>query len=291
MSRTVKKEVFGTTKQDEEVLLFRIPNNTNDYIEVTNYGCAIRGIYVHNTKGELGNVVCGLERLKDYEASNPGTIFAGALGGALAHKVWDVADVGDNYVFFASRCGAAESGCGSAVKVGVRIMWVDLNRLVLDLFVTPQHEATMALGTQLLVDAGRGGALQIRSFCPQVVLQGRALYPVDETKYAGMVFTDAVSMGEDTFLNTSEENKPMAELADEGAGMYLSAYSTLSALRLENIGAPKGIRLIQEASGPVVLKNGESYTGRAIYGVDYLRPQFSEDGEEPDLTGAFLTSL
>lgn len=290
MSQTVKKEVFGATRRGEQALLFRIPNNTNDYIEVTNYGCTIRGIYVHNTKGALENVVCGLEGLADYEASNPGAIFGGTLGAALAHKVWDVADTGDNYVFFVSQCSAEESGCGSAVKVGARIMWVNLNRLVLDLFVTPQNETAMTLGTQLAVGGRNGAALQVRSFCPQTARPDGTLCPVEESRYAGMVFTDAASMT-DVFVSPSEEIKPMAELADPGAGLYLSAYTTLSSLRLEPCGASGGIRLIQETREPVVLRSGESFTGRAIYGVDYLRPQSPEDDEEANPMGAFLTGL
>ena len=282
MSQTIKQEVLGTTKQGQEVLLFRIPNNTNDYIEVTNYGCAICGIYVHNNQGKLENTVWGGTSLAEYEACNPGTIFAGPLGRALAHKVWDVADVGDNYVFLASQCDAGESGCSSAVKVGARIMWVNLNRLVIDLFLTPGQGTQLTFGTQLLVDADKHAPLQVRSFCPQVSVAGAAPIPTEESPYAAMVFSDAAGM-KDTFLSTSEEIKPMAELAVPGEGLFLSAYTTLSALRLETCDQPKAVRLVQETDQPVPLGGGVSFTARAIYGVDYLRPQPASEEEEVDI--------
>ena len=269
------------TKQGQEVLLFRIPNNTNDYIEVTNYGCAIRGIYVHNNDGVLENVAWGGKALAEYENGNPGTIFAGELGKALAHKVWDVVDEGENYVFMASQCQAGEGGCSSAVKVGCHIMWVNLNRLVIDLFVTPEDGTQLPLSTQLLVDAGKYQSLKVRSFCPQVLEQGGMLRPVNETAYADMCFTGAAGI-KDTFISTSEEIKPMAELADEGEGMYLSAYTTLSALRVEEDKDCGALRLVQGASSPVALGGGVSFTARAIYGVDYLRPQPASE-EEVDI--------
>lgn len=282
MSQTVKKEVFGTTEQGQEVLLFRIPNNTNDYIEVTNYGCSIRGIYVHNNQGVIQNVTWGGKSLSEYEKTNPSTIFSGKLGAALAHKVWDVVDVGENYVFMASQCGADEAGLPSAVKVGCHMMWVNLNRLVIDLFVTPAKAVELPLSTQILVDADKFKDLKIRSFCPQVMAPGKEPCPVGETKYADMQFSD-VDGAADTFVSGHEEIKPMAELADMEAGMYLSAYTTLSALRLEKEAASGAVRLVQEACQPVALGGGVSFTARAIYGVDYLRPQPASEEEEVDI--------
>ena len=74
----------------------------------------------------------------------------------------------------------------------------------------------------------------------------------------------------------------MAELADEGEGMYLSAYTTLSALRVEEDKDCGALRLVQGASSPVALGGGVSFTARAIYGVDYLRPQPASE-EEVDI--------
>lgn len=273
------------------MLLFRIPNNTNDYIEVTNYGCSVRGIYVHNNDGVLENVVWGGKSLAEYQNANPGTIFAGELGRTLAHKVWDVVDVGENYVFMASQCPAGECGCSSAVKVGCHIMWVNLNRLVIDLFVTPEKGTELPLSTQLLVDTEKYKALQVRSFCPQVMEQGGTLRPVSETPYADLRFTRAGGI-KDTFISTSEDIKPMAELADEGKGMYLSAYTTLSALRVEEDKDRGALRLVQGACKPVSLGGGVSFTARAIYGVDYLRPQPAAE-EEVDINpmSVFFTGV
>ena len=58
---------FGTIA-GTEVSLFRIPNSTNDYIEVSDYGCTIKGIHVHGKDGKLHNVLCGYETLEEYRA-------------------------------------------------------------------------------------------------------------------------------------------------------------------------------------------------------------------------------
>lgn len=284
MSQTVKQTSFGTAAGGEAVSLFRIPNSTDDYIEVTNYGCTIRGLYVHNRQGVLENLVCGLDTLGDYEAvaANPGALFGGALGGALSHKVWDVADVGDNYVFFACECPKEESGCGCGIKAGARIMWVNLNRLVIDLFLTPEKAVSLPLSSRLTL---RGGTFSVRSFCPTVRRDGAEL-PVEETPYAGLQFCP---VGQDTFLCPQEDIKPMAELVNDAAGMHVSAYATLSALRTE-VGIGE-VCLVQETSGPVSLQGGESFAARVIYGIDYLRPQEEDNGEEPNPFSAFVTGL
>jgi len=265
MSQTVKKTVSGTTKEGKELLLFRIPNDTGDYVEITNDGCAIQSLCVHDLKGRLQNIAQGAE-----------PIFAGALGKALSAKVWDVADVGDNYVFFSCACTEAETGLGSALKAGARVMWVNRNRLVMDLFLTPEKGVSLPLSTQLKVSCG--AAPQVRSFCPQVLQNGRDPVPVEDTKYAAMAFTPA-SQAADVFLSPSEEIKPMAELADEQTGLYISAYATLPALRLES--EPNAVRLFQETPAPIPLQSGESLTERVIYGVDFL-PPFPEEPSDED---------
>ncbi len=275
MNQAVKKSVLGRTPEGGEVLLFRIPNDTNDYVEVTNLGCAIRALCVHDLKGQLQQVgACD---------GAQGSIFGGLLGAALGGKLWDVVEIGDNAVFFSCVCSAQECGLASDLKVGARIMWVNRNRLVIDLFLTAERAVTLSLSTQLWVNCG--GTARVRSFCPQVRLESGEVCAVEKTGYAGMAFCP-VGLGGEVFLSPSEEIKPMAELGNEERGLYVSAYATLPALRAQADG--EVVRLVQETWEPLSLQGGESFGARIIYGVDFLPPPADDDGEEPNPLSVFF---
>ena len=130
---------FGTV-DGAEVSIFRIPNNTNDYIEVSDYGCTIKGIHIHGRDGQMHNVLCGYDTLEEYQT---GRLDLGAVTGTLnghplptAHRHWNVEEVGENHLFLSCRLPAESTPAGIACAVGARVMWVNLNRIVIDLFAT-----------------------------------------------------------------------------------------------------------------------------------------------------------
>ena len=266
---------------------FRIPNSTNDYIELSTYGCSLQGVYVHDGDGALRSLIREMGALEGYEAS--GESYASLLGGMggvpeeLAHQVWDVAEQVDNYVFLTCQCIPKGTDC--EIKAGVRVMWVNLNRLVADFFFTPEKDLSLTWSSKLLVRANKQElpSYQIRSFCPQVALPNQKAVPVTETEFGDQQFGAVAGV---SFLHTDDAVKPMAELARSETGMHLSAYSSFHGLQAKPVVQPDGIQLIQWTD--VCLKGGESFVGRVIYGIDYLHAQQETDvNEEPNPFSAF----
>ncbi|MFR9223979.1 MAG: hypothetical protein ACLVKN_20015 [Flavonifractor plautii] len=181
---------FGTIA-GTEVSLFRIPNSTNDYIEVSDYGCTIKGIHVHGKDGKLHNVLCGYETLEEYQV---GGLELGAVTGTLngqplptAHRLWNVEEIGENHLFLSCRLSAEDTPAGIACALGARIMWVNLNRIVIDLFAT-RKDACLALTS--IWSCGSGPpelGYTLRTFCPEVLLDGQRR-PVSQSDYAEMTF-------------------------------------------------------------------------------------------------------
>ena len=113
MEQCVVKRLQGRDKSGAEVWSFRIPNSTNDFIELSTYGCSLLGLYVHDRDGRLQNLVRGMGELAEYEGA--GRSCASLLGGSplaecLARKNWTGAEEGDNFVFLTAACTPEESG-------------------------------------------------------------------------------------------------------------------------------------------------------------------------------------
>jgi len=288
MEQLVTRTLFGTTASGEEVTLFRIPNNTNDYIEISNYGCTICKICVHNPAGKMQNILCGYETLAEYEASEL-SLGAVLCNAKTAHKVWDIQEVGNNYVFFSCAVPAEETEVGCALAIGARIMWVNLNRIVIDLFVTPEDSADVNLAYNLpfrLKESGDLTGYLLRTFCREVLVNGQHT-PVTNTPYADIVFWPQGTEPR-TFLDMSEDSKPMAELANPEAGMTISAYSNLNSLTCDVQEGVKGIRLNQTMETPVHLEAGQTLTGRIIYGFDRFYTEEEVISPEPNPFSAFI---
>ena len=287
MEQKIAKVQQGESKSGKTVWSFRIPNSTNDYIELSTYGCSLQGLHVHDGDGTLRGLVREMGSLKEYEAA--GATYASLLGGMgdvpeeLARQVWEVAEHGDNYVFLTCQC--APSGAGCEIKAGARVMWVNLNRLVVDFFLTPEKDLSLTWSSKLLVRADERDlpGYHIRGFCPEVARPGREAAPAAETEYAAQQFGAVTGV---SFLHPDDAVKPMAELANPETGMHLSAYGSFHCLQAKPVLQPGGIQLVQWAD--VSLKAGESFAGRVIYGIDYLHAQQETDvDEEPNPFSAF----
>ncbi|BAL00545.1 hypothetical protein OBV_33460 [Oscillibacter valericigenes Sjm18-20] len=287
MQLKMKKSTFGRTKDGTKAQLFRIPNNTEDYIEVSTYGCAIKGIFIHNREGKLQNVFCGMETLRNYELSVMGN---GSIVGAVsksspsaahAHKVWDVAEVGENFVFLTCRESAEESGCGCEVTIGVQIMWVNLNRLIVDAYVTPEKDAEISLECRCffkLQEAERDG-YGLRTFAQEVIGEDGPMGKTENTPFRNLSFQPLPH--EVTFLSRDPQIKPMAELASTQSQITISAYSSMVSLLAKKAEELGGVEIQQGMHHAVFLKSGETLTGRVIYGFDKLYSKDEVENPEP----------
>ena len=80
-----------------------------------------------------------------------------------------------SYVFLACQVSAEESKAGSALAVGARVMWVNLNRIVIDIFITPEHDASVNFTCNFpfqLSEAAPAASYSLRTFCPEELLGG-----------------------------------------------------------------------------------------------------------------------
>lgn len=284
MDQKIMKSVFGVTRSGEKAFLFQIPNNTNDYIEVSNYGCTIKSIHIHDRNGKLQNVLCGYDSLAEYEASQLGL---GAVilenSSCTAHKIWDVQEVGDNYVFFSCVVPAEEWKGNSELTVGARIMWVNLNRIVIDLFLTPKTDAQVNATVNLpfcLTKKWEDAGYMVRTFSSKVLYNGQ-LMPVSQSPYQNLAFIPLTGESQ-LFLSSQEEMKPMAELAGSAAGMTISAYSSMTSLNCQVLPEINGVCLNQSLQDNIELKGGETFASRMIYGFDRLYTK--EEVETPAMS-------
>lgn len=62
----VRTELFGTSRNGQEVRLFTLSNDHGLSIKITNYGCIITAVEMPDKEGRTDNIVCGFARLEDY---------------------------------------------------------------------------------------------------------------------------------------------------------------------------------------------------------------------------------
>ena len=240
MTQSIKKELLFKTAEGNPVYKFRIPNNTGDYVDVTNYGASISGIYVHRPDMSM----------EDLAGANTLPILGGSLGKVLSDTVWSVMEEGENHVLFAQELNGADSPFGVSVKIGLRITWVNLNRLIIDIFATPAEAAAINIEGNISIDSS-----------------GKAFAPLYcETPI---------------FLNHSEEIKPMIELADDKSLLRLSVYSTFDSASCSKDEAASRVNIKAFSSGEEQLKKGQTLTHRIILGIDYIHTPAEDDGVEP----------
>lgn len=74
----ITKELFGHTKENQPVFLYTIRNSTGAYIEIMNYGCRIRSIFVPDKNSLLQDICLGYKTFLEYE--NDDDYFGASVG-------------------------------------------------------------------------------------------------------------------------------------------------------------------------------------------------------------------
>ena len=82
----ITKKLFGYTKENQPVLLYRLENSTGAYVEIINYGCRVHSIFVPDKTGTLQDVCLGYNTLAEYE--NDDAYFGAAIG-RCANIIYD----------------------------------------------------------------------------------------------------------------------------------------------------------------------------------------------------------
>ncbi len=80
----IEKDFFGKTAAGREVGLFTLANGRGLSVEVLDFGCVIRAVWVPDRRGERVNVALGYDTLAEYEADD---CYLGALVGRWANRI------------------------------------------------------------------------------------------------------------------------------------------------------------------------------------------------------------
>ena len=80
----ITQKYFGKLKNGNEALLFKIENKSGAYVEITNFGGAVKSICVPDKSGNLVDVCVGYDTFKAYERQNK---YIGCLVGRHANRI------------------------------------------------------------------------------------------------------------------------------------------------------------------------------------------------------------
>jgi hypothetical protein len=266
----IKKDILYYDQNGNPVCRFVIPNQTGDYVELSNLGCKISGIHIHKLDGIMENI-----------SSSAGLLLGGELGNALSEKLWTIAEEGENSVFFTYECLGKENKYNVDLQLGMKVTWVNLNRLIIDYFITPKEKINLDFSTNLDVE-NRNRDFFLCSFCPVVQRTSEDRHPVQETEYRNMSFIPVVDC-KDRFIHSNDDMKPMIELSDKKSKLSISAYSTLSAVQVKSL-PHEALSIVCSESENVELHAGETLVNRMIFGFDYIEDTLPNDAEPNPFT-------
>ncbi|MBP7950901.1 MAG: galactose mutarotase [Verrucomicrobiales bacterium] len=81
---TVSSRPFGTTRDGQQVTLYKLVNPKGAEVEIMNYGGTVVSVKVPDRNGKLGDVVLGFDSFSDHEARSP---FFGCITGRYANRI------------------------------------------------------------------------------------------------------------------------------------------------------------------------------------------------------------
>jgi len=80
----ISENLFGKTKKNEDVLMYTIEDEEFK-VEVLNYGCIIKSIYIPDKNGKVENILLNFDKIEDYENDLDGYI--GCIVGRVAGRI------------------------------------------------------------------------------------------------------------------------------------------------------------------------------------------------------------
>jgi hypothetical protein len=266
MTESIRKtHLFGSG--EGAVYSIRLTNNTGDYIDLTNYGARLTGIYVHTPGGGMENVApaCG-EDEPSIRALKSGCLLDNSFAGELANTIWNVVDIDQTSVMFTTETS-------SKVKIGLKVTWVNLNRLILDIFATPESDANLALLPRLDLACR---VYELACFCPKVNGQS-----AQDTAYADMAFRSMKHRDDaDVFSDANDAIKPMLEIKDTASSLRISFYSTQHEAKAWSEG--ELVAMASHDPEPVFVPANATLTERAIWGFDHITVNLASDENDPE---------
>jgi aldose 1-epimerase len=84
MPRSIQREVFGKTEDEQEVHLYTLENERGLLARVMSYGAILTHLYLPDRRGAMGDVVLGFDDLDGYLKGHP---YFGATVGRVANRI------------------------------------------------------------------------------------------------------------------------------------------------------------------------------------------------------------
>ncbi len=126
----ITKKSFGTLTDGTKVSLFELKNSSGAYVEIIDFGGAIRSIVVPDRDGNLGDIALGYDDAKGYEKQDK---YIGALIGRHGNRIEDASfKIGRRKYTLAKNDG--RNSLHGGIKGFDKVMWkaeVDGESLVL----------------------------------------------------------------------------------------------------------------------------------------------------------------
>ena len=286
MSNLLTTQDFGVTKHGEKVTLYRIENTAGCYVEILNYNCIVKSIFVTDNKSKLQNVCLGYNTLAEYEAD---TRNIGAIVNICPEKdanckltgtVWNTAETGENFVLFNRLSPDGQ-------ELSVRYMWVDYNRLVIDVNAKSNENTPASLTSNIHFNLDGEKTLagcNFRVFADKVAETSNGQYTgkllaAAEAGFDGESFRNIEAEGYTGILvSEGEKIRPFMELNSLTCGISLTSYGTAPALHV-NLTHEPGTAVLQHQlaifAGKAEPSSAEAQDckelkQRIVYGLDKI---------------------
>ena len=215
----IEKKLFGKTDDGREKTLYRIYNNAGSFIEIEDYGCTVRSMYIQNKERQLQNVLVV-----------PGTVMGKEWAHPLATAIWVSKEVEDNAVAFGAKAKMEEIQLSAEVRFRLK----DFDRLVIDYVVNASvpHKAYLTHQLAFCLDDTKSLDMHtMRVFTHEELSEYSQRVPVDLASVSNLKYLP-IRDGEHTYLSFGKEIHPFAELAAEKSNLALTAYSTMEAMAI-----------------------------------------------------------
>ncbi len=265
MGELIRKIPFGMTTDGRPITLYRLTNGLGSFLDVTDYGCAIVGMHVHERNQQLRNVlVCPAEE-NGMPAAQAGVVVCGDWAGSLNDRLWEMSEGEDDSAVF--RTEAQERGC--ILKAEVRFRMKDFDRLVIDYSVETTEERHVYLTHKVCFCLDGDDPLKthkMRVFAETMCDADGNLLPVSASLEYNPVSTDGIC-----YVSRKEEIRTFAELAADATDLALSAYARTDGMLVEYSADPIPCVCFTACEMELpLLRTGTTRTSRTVYGVDLL---------------------
>jgi aldose 1-epimerase len=80
----IEKELFGKTKNNQEIYLFKITNKNNISISTMNYGATLLEFITPNSENSFNNILLRLDTFKEYSDGHP---YLGSICGRYSNRI------------------------------------------------------------------------------------------------------------------------------------------------------------------------------------------------------------